>query len=379
MNKNFTVALFSFALIASILSMVPAAQAGIKVYQEGDKFVEIGGRIQLQYHSEKPDKGESKDKLFFRRLRPYIAGSLFKDWKGKFQWDMGKSDIAVKDAYMQYKGIKNMKVTIGNAKFPFSREALTSSKKQQTVERTFVGDHNYGTPSRNVGIHLAGHNNDKKITWGFSVANASIDPDNSKLDFDTPVQFDKGKDFSDGWMYGGRVDFHPFGHLKFSQGAFNPNLKLTVGAAAFSWANDNDNLDPTRSKKDVDSVQGFEISSALRVAGLSVDAEYNLFKSKLVESGITGGLYSNSATDLKNWAIKGGYMVMPKKLELVLGYQLQDADNYEKEWTRSEYGLNWFIKKQKIKTQITYRINEDKKGIAGKNEDELFVQVQYVF
>jgi phosphate-selective porin len=197
--------------------------AGIKIYEKDDKYVKVGGRIQLQYHHEDPDEGSSSDDLFFRRLRPYIEGSIHKDWKGKFQFDYGKAEddneVAVKDAYMQYKGFSNMKVTVGNANFPFSRELLTSSKKQQLVERTFVGDHNYGTPDRNVGVHLSGHAMDmKKLTWGASVSYAMIDPDNKKLDFDTPAN--KKSDFNEGWMFGGRVDFHPFGMLKFSQGDF---------------------------------------------------------------------------------------------------------------------------------------------------------------
>lgn len=89
----------------------------------------------------------------------------------------GENEIAVKDAYFQYKGLDNVKVTVGNANFPFSREFLTSSKYQQLVERTFVGDHNYGTPDRNVGVHLTGNSESKEITWGASGAIASIDPD----------------------------------------------------------------------------------------------------------------------------------------------------------------------------------------------------------
>ena len=83
------------------------AHAGV-VYKDGDKYLKLGGRIQLQYHQVDPEDGDSADDLFFRRLRPYIEGSVHKDWKGKFQWDMGKADgeneISIKDAYLQYKG-----------------------------------------------------------------------------------------------------------------------------------------------------------------------------------------------------------------------------------------------------------------------------------
>ena len=210
------------------------AHAGIKVYEDDDKYVKLGGRIQLQYHQVKPDGVDSTDDLLFRRLRPYIEGSFAKGWMGKFQWDMGTAaddnEMAIKDAYFQYKTTNGIKVMVGNANFPFSRELLTSSKKQQLVERTFVGDHNYGTPDRQAGVHLTGHFiEDKKVTWGASLAQAALDPDDDKLDFDTIVN--RNDDFNEGWMVGGRLDFHPMGHLKMEQGDFKGKPKATFGSA----------------------------------------------------------------------------------------------------------------------------------------------------
>lgn len=87
--------------------------------------MEIGGRIQLQYHKVDPDGGDSTDELFFRRLRPYIEGSIHPDWMGKFQFDIGKAEddneLAIKDAYLAYKGISNMAVKVGNALTPSGR------------------------------------------------------------------------------------------------------------------------------------------------------------------------------------------------------------------------------------------------------------------
>jgi hypothetical protein len=323
--------------------------------------------------------------MFFRRFRPYIEGSVHKDWKGKFQWDMGKSDLSVKDAFMEYSGFDAMKVTVGNANFPFSRELLTSSKTQQLVERTFVGDHNYGTPGRNAGIHLSGHAiAGKKLTWGASLTSANIDPDTNKLDFDSPVNAEA--DFNEGWMVGGRVDYHPFGALRMAQGDFERKVKATIGVGGYSWSNDDDNNTYTTdgvtnklAKSDVDSVTGFEVSGAFRGAGFSVDAEYNIFNAKTVDSTVTSGIYQKGKTTLKNYAIEGGYMVIADRLELVVGYQSQDADNYATAWNRTSVGANWFLKKQDIKVQLTYRMGENLKGVRDKNEDEIFLQTQYVF
>lgn len=374
-------------LIAAIggLGITTVTTAGVK-YEDGEKFLKIGGRIHLQYHQENPEVGNTEDELFFRRFRLYIEGSLHEDWSGKFQWDMGKSDLAVKDAYMQYKGFDNMEVTLGNANFPFSRELLTSSKKQQLVERSFVGDHNYGTPDRNVGMHLSGKTGDQ-FSWAFSIAQATVDPDNKKLDFDTPVNNDNesdADDWAEGWMYGGRIDFHPLGFLKMSQGDFDGDQKLTISFAAFAWGNDEDNLgedagNNPATKADVDSVTGVEFSAAYRVAGLSVDAEFNSFEADLITAGITSGIYEDSETTLENWSVDGGYMVIDDTVELVAGVESQDADNYAETWDRTSVGVNWFLHKHDIKYQLTYRMNENVNGVDGADEDEIFLQGQYVF
>jgi len=376
----------ALALSTSIIS-APVFAGGV-TFKDGDKYLKIGGRIQLQYRYEDPDNGSSTDELFFRRLRPYIEGSVHKDWKGKFQFDYGKAEddneVAVKDAYLQYKGFDKLKVTAGNYGFPFSREFLTSSKYQQLVERTFVGDHNYGTPDRQMGVFLNGKNSNKQMTYGLAVAMGALDPDDDKIDMDTLAN--KKGDFNEGIMFGGRIDFHPFGYLKKKQGDFNREKKFTIGVGAYTWSNDDDNntrtvggiaTDPT--KPDVDSVTGWEISGAFRNAGFSVDAQYNSFDAETVDATVTSGVYRNGETTLTNWAVEGGYMIVPSKWEVVLGYQEQDADGYQDVWTRSSVGLNWFIKKHDIKVQLSYRMGENLKGKNNNDQDEIFLQTQYVF
>ena len=355
---------------------------GVKFENEKGHWVKVGGRMQLQYHREEPEGGTSTDELRFRRFRPYISGSVHEDWEGKFQWDFGKGEVGLKDAYWAYLGMEDITLYFGNVCFPFSREFLTSSKKSQTVERTFVGDHNYGTPDRQAGVHLVGKHVDGLVTWGASAGAGAVDTDNKKLDLDTSFSLQKGDDWNEGLIVGGRVDFHPFGFQKFEQADFKGDLRATLGTAVYNWQNDDDTLEPNRSdneKNDVDSITGFELSAALRVAGFSVDAQYNWFDSELKDAGISHGLYENSETTLKQWSVEGGYMLVPNKIEAVVAYQHQDADGYADAWTRIEAGANWYVKKHDIKYQLTYRIGENKDGKEGNDLDELFVQAQYVF
>ncbi len=383
-NRSIVLGILTALAAGSITSPV---LAGGVTYRDGDKYLKIGGRIQFQYKKANPENGASTSDLYFRRLRPYIEGSLHKDWKGKFQWDMGKAEdtneIALKDAYFAYKGFDNNQVIIGNYSFPFSREFLTSSKYQQFVERTFSGDHEYGTPDRQMGIHLTGKSSAKTLSWGASVARGAIDPDVDKLDFDTVAN--KNIDFNEGLMIGGRIDWHPLGYLKMSQGNFDRKNRITLGLAAFNWNNNDENNTYTSggsststSKADVSDVTAYEISAAYRGYGFSIDAEYNTFDANTVVSGFTGGIYTNGSTKLTNAELKGGYM-FGQNLELVAGYQTQDADGYASAWKRTSIGANWFIHEHDVKFQLTYRMGKNLKGVTGNDEKETFLQAQYVF
>ena len=362
-----------------------ANAAGITVYEQDERYVKLGGRIQVQYRLESPDGGDDKDSIFLRRFRPYIEGSLHKDWKGKIQWEMGKAkddnELAVKSAYMQYKGFSSGKITFGNVKMAFSRENLTSSKRQQLVERTFVGDHNYGVAEYMVGLRFDGYAAEKKVTYTLSAGGMNIDPDDKKLDFDTPVN--TAKDWNEGWVFGGRIDYHPFGYLPFSQGDFEREQKLTVGLGAFSWSNDDDNntytKTPKAGKADVDSANGVELSAAYRNAGFSADAQYNLINASTVDGTYSGGIFEDGETSITQMSLKGGYMVIPSRLELVAGVQSMDADGYSKTWTRNSVGINWFLHKHDIKVQFTYRQGKNLNGKDGDDQNDLFLQTQYVF
>jgi len=236
-----------------------------------------------------------------------------------------------------------------------------------------VGDLNYGTPDKNVGLHLRGQNGDKKITYRASASIGSVQSDSAKLRFNTPVN--DLTDYTDGYMIGGRVDYHPLGFVKFLQGDFSGKTRFTIGAAAYVWNNDGDLV---VNAEDVDSITALEISGAFRSHGFSIDAQYNNFDSELVDVTQTDGLYRNGKTTLNNAAIEGGYM-FDNKIELVAGYQSQDADNYASSWNRTSVGANWFIKGNDIKVQLTYRMGENLDGVSGKDKDEIFLQTQFDF
>ena len=395
---------FRLAISAGALALLVASPAtsGIILYEEGDRKLEVGGRIQLQYLNFETDglmdAGEdadvSFDKLNFRRLRPYIAGTVTKDWYAKIQFDFGKSEdadeIAVKDAYMQYRGIKNHKLTIGNSKTPFSREFLTSSKRQQLIERSFAGDHNFGSPDRQLGLRMEGHFAEKHFTWMGAVGAQEHDPAINRMDFDTPVN--RSADWNEGWLVAARIDWHPLGFVAFDQGNFHTDeWKFNVSLAAYLWDNDDDNntytnadgtaIDPAGDKQDLDSADGIEVSAGVRGYGFSADVEYQLISGDLVASDVTGanGLYLDGTTDLDLLAVEGGYMLPNNRIEFVAGWDSIDADGYGDAWSRTKVGVNWFWNQHKAKLQASYRMSDNYLGQVDVDADAFTMQAQFVF
>ncbi|MDY6943492.1 MAG: hypothetical protein SVU69_10860, partial [Pseudomonadota bacterium] len=82
-------------VVLGMAALAPViSHAGITVYEDGDKYVEIGGRLQAQYKYEDFDPAvgpdaDATDDFFLRRMRFYIEGSVTENWSGIWQVDFG--------------------------------------------------------------------------------------------------------------------------------------------------------------------------------------------------------------------------------------------------------------------------------------------------
>ncbi|HET6279290.1 MAG TPA: porin, partial [Candidatus Polarisedimenticolia bacterium] len=308
-------------------AVVIPAQAGVTVYEDGDKKIEIGGRIQPFYVAVMPDcqAGASclqddsgatfdatVDDLVFRRLRPYIAGTVTKHWMGKIEFDFGEAEgsdeLQIKDAFFARSGYTNKtsRLIIGNDKTVFSREFLNSSAALSVVERGFTGDHNFGVPDRALGVKWESQVRDGKVAYAANIGAQQHDPAINRMDFDSPLN--NAADWNEGAVVAARVDFHPLGYFKMSQGDFEREAsRVAFGLSAFGWKNDDDNniytdpatgLTTNTTKVDLDQAAGGEASFAYRGRGVTLDAVYQVVSADTVDGTFTGGLYRDGSTDL---------------------------------------------------------------------------------
>jgi hypothetical protein len=367
----------------------------VVVFEEGDKSIEIGARTQIQYLLLDPEDGPSRDRLFFRRLRPYIQGTVTENWTSRIEFDFGEAldskEVAVKDAYVRYTGWKHGRITVGNQKPGFSRQFLTSSSYQQLVERGFAGDHNFGTPDRSMVVMYEGHAADRNVTYSAAAGAAHHDPAAGAMDFDSPVV--NQADWNEGLLFAGRVDVHPLGFVKFDRGDFGrTDPRYNLSAAFFRWRNDDDNntyTDPltglttaegiAENRADLDGASGLELSGGFRGRGWSADAEVQRITGDTVDPTFDGGIYVNGSTDLDKLSINAGYMVVDERLEIVGAWDSIDADGYATEWTRASVGVNLFADRHNAKLQLTYQVGENVSGVRGSDLDSFQAQAQFAF
>ena len=362
-----------FVAACVVMAVAGSAQASVMLYEEGSRHVSVGGTLQAQYRLESPDDEQSVDDFFLRRAKFYIEGSITENVSGIWKVDLGGrgQDPVLDTAYIEYSGWSAARVIVGNHDVPFSREKLTSDKRQQTVERQFAGDSGFGVPDKQKGISLSGQT--QTLAWQVGIYKAGIEPDVNRLDFASRVTED-AEYFGD--LLGGRLDFNPLGHFRMAQGAFGSDLKFGIGINAFGWSNDDD--DVVNAASDYDKVAGMGLDAALRMGYFSADVAYQGYRSETRDDSFTAGIIENGEGDFDTRLLKTGYMVVPSRLEAILAYSDLEADAWSERDTRISTGLNFFINKHNAKIQATYEFGRDVNGVRGRDMGTLYIQFQQV-
>jgi len=375
-----------------LVLIVSPAYAGLTLYEKGDRKLSFGSSLQIQYRDIDADmNANSSNEIGFRIFRGSLRGSLDKRTRFHIQGEFGQggslqgnSARELRNFFIEHTFDNEINVRIGNSKFPFSREQLAPITAQQSPQRTLVGVGNSGTPARQVGIYLSGPR--AKFSWDSGLALASVDRDNSQIDINTIITTNDGSIGGDpkGLLFGGRLQYFPNGYFSPAQGDFDRGpTKLGFAVAAYNWSNEGDTENGSAI---VDDITGLELSAALRSRGFSVDAQYNRISASLespsLEARIKGDgsvFDTNGDAELDIFALKGGYMLIPDTLELVLAYTQQDTENYAEALVENSVGVNYFIKQHALKFLLSYTERENINGIDNNDQDVIRSQFQFLF
>jgi len=353
--------------------------------------METGGKVQLQYYDTDSADPDNEDKLFLRRIRPFLMGHFATHWKWKAElersaqitaFDFGSSSLDFRDLFVRYEGFERAgtRLTIGNQKAPFSREFMRPSTSLLFVERTAVGLNDSGVPDRLLGVHVRRpFASDKAALWA-SVGSESLEQDVRSLWFRPTLGADN--EFNRGWLGAGRLDFQPAGPRHSDK-----NLHLEMSFAGYYWENDGSRntftqegvaLDPLRA--DVNTASGLELSGVLDAGGFTLGFQHNWIEATSVADDFTGGIYLAGDADAKTSTLQSAYRIARRRVQSAAGATRFDVQTYVEPWTEWILGFNLDLQERYLaKLQITTRWISSRFGLPGEDFVETRLQVQYVW
>jgi phosphate-selective porin OprO/OprP len=371
--------LFVLVLLCALVT-IPALGAGKAGYDKGMKFesedgkhtVNSGARVQVRFTHEDPEDGDSKGSFDIRRAKWWLKGTIYEHWKYKmqvvFSADETKSTevtqgppvevevdhpafAELEDAYFQYTKNKMAQPWMGQGKVPFGRQQLTSSGKQQFVDRG-ITDKAF-VPGRSQGVQLIGQTKNKKFEYAVGI-------------FDDFKGQNIRSNTDDNFLKVARAVYTPFGEFKLDEVAhdYPDGPKLAIGVKALA-----DTVGGGAGVETDNDTVGIE--AAFRQGGLSAVAEW--FSQSLDMTGTpemeTDGGY-----------IQVGYLFPNKKVEIAGRHALVSPDvaGASEDVTETGAAINYYFNKHNYKIQADVRdIQYD--GDPSKDTQETRVQAQFIF
>ncbi len=328
--------------------------------------VAISNRIQARYTLTDPEVGDGVGSFTIRRMKTAIEGDTnSKKLKFKLQanW-VGQTVVTavsqsgstvtstrsrgpvLEDAELWYTFNPLATLWVGQGKAYFGRQELTSSGKQQFVDRSITSGR--FAPGRDIGIGLSGSNTGKTFEYNLGIYNGN--------------GINTSTNDNDEYMYIGRLVWTPFGELKLEESALDrpSSPKLAVGGGLLMNTTGTGN-----SERDIERFYG---EFAFKWQGFNTVAEYYTETS----DPVTG-----AELDTDGYYLQLGYL-FPNHIELAARIA-EIAPDTAAATDRTETGLavSWYFDKHNHKLQADYREIED--PATGRTDGEFRLQLQLIF
>jgi len=180
---------------------VSVGEKGLKVETADKQFkFQFGGRLQVEAGGDVGDDELSKqatEGMEVRRARMYMKGVVWGDYKYIVEADFADNDIAIKDAFLTYKGFKDwagLEITVGHQKQSISMELQESSNDIMFTERSTVNVLTAPAFDRALGLHFKMSDKDWSAQLGF---------------YGDGMAPEKNGDVDEGWSSTSRLTYAP--------------------------------------------------------------------------------------------------------------------------------------------------------------------------
>ncbi|MBR1957520.1 MAG: hypothetical protein IKA28_00745 [Tidjanibacter sp.] len=273
--------------------------------------------------------------MSLRRTRFAVKTQIDENWYGEFDTDWTSGVPEIKDAILQYDGIENLQIKMGNFKENFSIQRNTTSRHLQFMERPMVTSL---APSRHLGINFR---YDTPLIW----ASAGVfGPELKDAEAQTLMEdANKDKSINEGLSYTGKVVFRPLhkmdnGSLHIGAAISYREPKTTGGDLedalwGFARYSTRNSTNINRKKYlDTNNIHGLdhEVAWTVELAGhyegLRYEAAY------IARTAHQDETFGNNALTADGWYVQAGYMLFGGK---------QNYDAGGAKYTRVKRGQKW--------------------------------------
>jgi phosphate-selective porin OprO/OprP len=345
---------------------VDASKGGV-TFTSGDNSLTIGARVQFRStwdDREELDADTTGTSGFGEedgvsgsfdvpRMRVTLKGGMWKPWlKYEFQYEMsrtsGDSSSKVKDAFLEVQQNQAAMWRFGQFKAPFSLQQLTSSGRQQFVDRA-ITDAKF-VPGRDTGVMLFGG-----LPAGFGYGLGAFNGSG-----ESRVQDDG--DF----MWVGRAYWQPWGEYKLSEGSSEiaEGNRLHVGLAGRfgEVQKGTDAGTGVTLFEEPNDETAYALELGVKTPRFSAAGEY--FMMSNARENPPPALEDVEST---GFYLQAGFMAIPRTLELGVRYAAVDPDDDVDDAGLTELRLvaGWFWRGHNLKLQGDVGQVETEAGFAG--------------
>ena len=316
-----------------------SVQDGILVFQNKDAGYKMWFDVRVQgdaavYFGYDKNLTQIGNGMSFRRTRFAVKTQINKDWYAEFDTDWSSGIVELKDAILQYDGIKNLQIKMGNFKENFSIQRNSTSRYLLFMERAMV---TYLAPSRHMGVNF--RYNTPALWASFGV----FGPEIKGAEEQTAME-DGNKDYGldAGLSYTGKLVWRPLHkmdngslHIGAAVSYREPKVSSTDGYNAIRYSTRNSTSINRKKFLDTDAIQGLD-HELLWTVELAGHYESLRYEAAYISRQAFVDLEKNEkGADLRaasGWYVQAGYMLFG-------GKQKYDAGGAK--YTRCTRGKDW--------------------------------------
>ena len=312
------------------ITLIPIAE-GEELFLEsrdGNYRLIPGVALQFQHRTEIKENNADTSGFLLRRGRLKLKGHLIApELEYEVEFDVGTPDpgdprFDLKDFYLDYRREKFLRITAGQFKIPFGFQELTSSKKQQFVERSSASEE--FALGRDLGLMLAGSDEMQSLEYYIGIFN-SEGGNNLSADVEN--------------LYARQVVMNPLG--KYKEGESNLQrtamYQLTAGLENFY----------TRETVSGDHLLTGGSFIGYKHSGFPLRAEY-FYRDNRDDSAVTG------KGDARGYYAQAGFFLVPRKVEIALRQSRIIRLNGNNDAEEQAAVLNYFFQGHHAKLQLEY-------------------------